>query len=154
MSGGRDHKARGLAPPQRSHEPPSPSLTRKGAGREKGPGQWERGLAPQSPLHTPPAGPCNYLFHPPLQMGSLTKLSGGILPPPHKITAFFFLFAPFTPFLALRAVEKGKVGLRDRPVWGDMICPHPPPANASISLPAPPTPTLLHWSPSQAGSRR
>lgn len=61
-----DHKARGLAPPQRSHEPPSPglSLTRKGAQREKGPGQWGWVSAPRSPFHMPPTGPCFYLHFP------------------------------------------------------------------------------------------
>lgn len=38
--------------------------------------------------------------------------------PTHRITAFFLLFAPFTPFLALWVAREGKVGFRARPEFG------------------------------------
>lgn len=78
MSGGRDHKARGLAPPQRSHEPPSPM--RKGALRKKGPGQWGQGPAPWGSLqHSLPA---HYLFAflPPSPEGNPDKVAQWVVP--------------------------------------------------------------------------
>lgn len=48
---GRGIKARGLAPPQRSHESSSPA--RKRALKEKGPGQWVRAQYLRAPSSTP-----------------------------------------------------------------------------------------------------
>lgn len=117
MSRGRDHKARGLAPPQRSHEHPQPQPDKERGSEGERPRAVGAGPSTWSPLHVPHAGPCTYLhFSPHLQMGSLAKLASGILPSTHRITAFSLLFAPFTPFLALWV--EGKVGLRDRPEFG------------------------------------
>lgn len=121
MSGGRDHKARGLTPPQRSHELPQPQPDKERSWEAEGPGQWEQGPASQSPLHAPPARPYNYLFPPPLQMGSLAKLPSGYCLPPsspaHRITAFFLPFTPSPPSFSLGcgevrwALETGQFGV-------------------------------------------
>lgn len=70
----------------------------------------------------PSAGPRAYLpFSLCVQMGNLAAQWD--IAANYQITTFFFLFAPFTRFLAVWV--EGKVGLRDRLQFG-MICPHPP----------------------------
>lgn len=124
MSEGRDHKARGLAPPQRSHEHPQPQPDKKMGSEGERPRAVGAGPSTWSTLHVPSAGPRTYLhFSLRVQMGNLAKLPSGILLPTIRSLPSSSSLPHSPPFLALWV--EGKMGLRDRPQFG-MICPHPP----------------------------
>lgn len=113
---GRDHQARGLAPPREAMNPQPRKERDSEVERPSGVGQ---GLAHWSPSSSP-CWPCTYLyFSPHLQMGSLAKSPSGILSPTYRITAYFLLLAPFTPSLLPSLFSELRVrGLRDRPEFG------------------------------------